>query len=342
MPMTRVMRVEFEGPARHVYSAMPAIPIRCGELVVVETDWGVGMGEVRAILEEISPEELKSPLRALLRKATPTDLSRRQALIQREHDARDFCRERILARALPMKLTEVRIGLDSSKAMFYFTADGRVDFRELVKDLVQHLRTRVELRQIGVRDEAKVLACAGLCGRPVCCHAFLHAFAPVGIRMAKDQNLALNPGKLSGMCGRLKCCLAFEHPLYAELKRHLPKIGVRVETSLGLGTVRGQDVLGQMLLVELETGGQVTVAVGEVQVRPRQEPPRQADRLAEVPNGSETAGGRAENGAPAIPSARRSEGRRRRGRGPLPPRPARATPGRDEEIPPDVEALERN
>src|SRR3970282_1702068 len=124
-----------------------------------------------------------------------------------------------------MKLTEVRIGLDSSKAMFYFTAEGRVDFRELVKDLTQHLRTRVELRQIGVRDEARVLGATGRCGQPLCCRAFLQTFAPVSIRMAKDQNLALNPAKLSGMCGRLKCCLAYEHPLYAELKRCLPKIG---------------------------------------------------------------------------------------------------------------------
>ena len=332
--MTRVMRVEFEGPARHIYCLVPPIPVHCGDTMVVETDWGVGMGEVRAILEKVSPEELKTPLRPVLRKATPTDVSRRQALIQREHDARDFCRERISARGLPMKLTEVRIGLDSSKAMFYFTADGRVDFRELVKDLVQHLRTRVELRQIGVRDEAKVLASAGPCGRPVCCHVFLHAFAPVGIRMAKDQNLALNPGKLSGLCGRLKCCLAFEHPLYAELKRLLPKVGARVGTSMGLGTVRGQDVLGQLLLVELETGGQVTVTVDEVHVRPRQEASRPTDRSADGPNVPGTAEERSENGASAPPLTPKMEGRRRRGHGPRPPR--------DEEVPPDVVALEQN
>ncbi len=331
--MARVMRIEFEGPARHVYCSVPSTPIRCGDTVVVETDWGVGMGEVRAILDDASPEELKSPLRSLLRKATPTDVSRRQALIRREHEARDFCRERIAARGLPMKLTEVRIGLDSSKAMFYFTADGRVDFRELVKDLVQHLRTRVELRQIGVRDEAKVLAAAGPCGRPVCCHVFLHAFAPVGIRMAKDQNLALNPGKLSGMCGRLKCCLAFEHPLYAELKRLMPKVGARVGTSMGPGTVRGQDVMGQMVLVELDTGGQVTVTVGEVQARPRQEAPRPAGGSAEVPDSPGTAAGRSGNGGTAPPTAR-PEARRRRGHAPRPPR--------DETVPPDVAALEQN
>jgi hypothetical protein len=168
-----------------------------------------------------------------------------------------------------MKLTEVRIGLDSSKAMFYFTAEGRVDFRELVKDLVQHLRTRVELRQIGVRDEAKVLGSAGACGRPVCCHAFLQGFAPVSIRMAKDQNLALNPGKLSGICGRLKCCLAYEHCLYADLKHGLPKVGGHVMTSHGPGIIRGQNILEQTVVIGLETGGQVTLKASDVASRPR-------------------------------------------------------------------------
>ena len=149
--MARMVRVEFDGPARHQYSPMPGCPLRAGDIVVVETDWGVGMGGVGAILEDFPPEVLKAPVSRILRKATTTDLSRRTALAQREREARAFCREQIQARGLPMKLTEVRIGLDSSKAMFYFTADGRVDFRELVKDLTQHLRTRVELRQIGVK-----------------------------------------------------------------------------------------------------------------------------------------------------------------------------------------------
>ncbi len=273
MKTTRVIRVEFTYPSRFQYCSAPGITLQPGEMVVVETDWGVGMGEVGAVLEEFPAEILSPMVRPILRKATPTDLSRRAALSQRERQARAFCLERIRIRQLPMKLTEVRIGLDSSKAMFYFTADGRVDFRELVKDLVQHLRTRVELRQIGVRDEAKVLGCTGACGRPCCCRVFLQGFAPVSIRMAKDQNLALNPGKLSGICGRLKCCLAYEHPLYAELKRSLPKVGAPVDTSRGPGTVRAQDILQQTLLVGLETGGQVTLKAGEVTARPRSEPP---------------------------------------------------------------------
>ena len=274
--MSQVVRVEFSDPARTQYCAAGNPAVHPGDIVVAETEWGVGMGTVGALLPEAALHCLKPPVRPILRKATATDLSRRAALVQREAEARVFCRERIAARQLPMKLTEVRIGIDSSKAMFYFTADDRVDFRELVKDLIQHLRTRVELRQIGVRDEAKVLGSAGACGRATCCRAFLQGFAPVSIRMAKDQNLALNPGKLSGICGRLKCCLGFEHVQYAELKRGIPKLGAHVMSSRGPGIVRGQNILDQTILVSLETGGQVTLGGGEVSVRPRPEPPARA------------------------------------------------------------------
>ena len=295
--MARLVRVEFGGSARYQYCVAPNDRLRHGEVVVVETDWGVGMGEVRAVLGRISSEQMKTSVRPILRKATATDLSRRAALGQREREARAFCRERIQARNLPMKLTEVRIGLDSSKAMFYFTAYGRVDFRELVKDLIQHLRTRVELRQIGVRDEAKVLGSSGPCGRPVCCRAFLQAFAPVSIRMAKDQNLALNPGKLSGMCGRLKCCLGFEHPLYADLKRALPKVGCLVGTCQGSGLVRTQNILKQTVLVSLETGGQVTLRPSEITILPRPTPSARRKRGDQPPpdsagGGSASAGSR--------------------------------------------------
>jgi cell fate regulator YaaT (PSP1 superfamily) len=281
--MPRVVRIEFAGPGRHQYSPVPGYPLRAGDVVVAETDWGVGMGHVGRILKDIPPDSLKPPVRRILRKATPIDLSRRTALAQREREVRAFCRDRIQARGLPMKLTEVRIGLDSSKAIFYFTADGRVDFRELVKDLTQHLRIRVELRQIGVRDEAKVLGSAGPCGRPLCCRAFLQLFAPVSIRMAKDQNLALNPGKLSGMCGRLKCCLAFEHALYADLKRALPKVGCCVGTCQGPGLVRTHNILKQTVLVALETGGQVTLGPSEITILPRPTPPARRKRGGQSP-----------------------------------------------------------
>jgi cell fate regulator YaaT (PSP1 superfamily) len=313
MSTAQVLRVDFGGAGRFQYCTAPEEPLRVGDAVVVETEWGVGMGRVGAVLEGAPAEHLAGAVRRVVRKATPTDLSRRTALAQREREARTFCRERIQARALPMKLSEVRIGLDSSKALFYFTAEGRVDFRELVKDLVQHLRTRVELRQIGVRDEAKVLACAGGCGRPVCCRAFLQGFAPVSIRMAKDQNLALNPSKLSGICGRLKCCLVYEHGLYAELRKGLPKVGSHVTTAHGLGIVRAQSILDQTLQVGLETGGQVALKAAEVTVRPKPEPPPRA----------KTGKGQA-----------RPRGELR----PLPSRPPAS--GENGEVPPDIAVLE--
>ncbi|HWU36319.1 MAG TPA: regulatory iron-sulfur-containing complex subunit RicT [Candidatus Acidoferrum sp.] len=297
--MARVVRVEFSGPGRHQYSPAPSYPVCNGDAVVVETDWGVGMGHVGSILDGLPLDALKPPVRRILRKATPIDLSRRTALAQRERDVRTFCRERIQARDLPMKLTEVRIGLDSSKAMFYFTANGRVDFRELVKDLTQHLRTRVELRQIGVRDEARVLGSAGPCGRCLCCRSFLQLFAPVGIRMAKDQNLALNPGKLSGICGRLKCCLAYEHPLYADLKRTLPKVGSRVDTCQGPGLIRIQNILKQSVLVGLETGGQITLKPSEITVLPRSTPAARRQRSGQ--SEPEVTGG--EPGGPTRPGS---------------------------------------
>lgn len=338
--MTHVVRVEFAGPARTQYCAAASIILARGDIVVVETDWGVGIGEVEAVLPSESFDQLKAPIWTILRKATPTDLSRRSTLAQREREARTFCRERILARGLPMKLSEVRIGLDSSKAMFYFTADGRVDFRELVKDLVQHLRTRVELRQIGVRDEAKVLGSAGACGRPVCCHAFLQGFAPVSIRMAKDQNLALNPGKLSGICGRLKCCLAYEHCLYADLKHGLPKVGGHVMTSRGPGVVRGQNVLEQTVVVGLETGGQVTLTTSEVTSRPRTDVGgRTQDQRRASPARSSADGQAGDRTAPredegqSGPRGRNRKPRRRESSAVRPP-------ANGEELPPDLVGLE--
>jgi len=328
--VTRVVRVEFSGPTRHQYCAAAGIALHPGDMVVVETDWGVGLAEVRAFLGEVKPEQLKCAVRPILRKATATDLSRRAALARRETDARSFCQERIKARSLPMKLADVRIGLDSSKAMFYFTADGRVDFRELVKDLVQHLRMRVELRQIGVRDEARVLGCAGPCGRPVCCHGFLQSFASVSIRMAKDQNLALNPGKLSGICGRLKCCLAYEHTLYAELKRGVPKVGAHVNTGRGPAVVRSQNLLEQTVLVELEGGGQVALPAREVEVRPRPEPPPRPQPPAPQGRGEG-------NGGPA-PRRRRS----RRDRPAAPPPPPAQPGASGEGVPPEIAALEES
>jgi cell fate regulator YaaT (PSP1 superfamily) len=340
--MACVVRIEFAGPERRQYCPAPGYTLKAGDVVVVETDWGVGMGQVENVLEDFPAGLLKPPVRRVLRMATSIDLSRRSSMAQREREVHTFCHERIQARNLPMKLTEVRIGLDNSKAMFYFTAEGRVDFRELVKDLTQHLRTRVELRQIGVRDEAKVLGSAGPCGRSICCQAFLQTFAPVSIRMAKDQNLALNPGKLSGMCGRLKCCLAFEHPLYAELRKHLPRVGTWVTTLQGPGQIRSQNILEQTVLVSLDTGGQVILRPSEVTLIPRLNPPPRRQRTARAPSedsgaerapGEPHAGGRA--GGPRVIPRGGAAG------GPSAPQPKLPDLSSEEdEIPPDVAALE--
>lgn len=338
--MTHVVRVAFAGPARMQYCSATGATPALGDVVVVETEWGVGIGEVCAVLPSAVSDQLKVPVWTILRRATPTDLSRRATMHQREREARRFCRERILARGLPMKLTEVRIGLDSSKAMFYFTADGRVDFRELVKDLVQHIHTRVELRQIGVRDEAKVLGSAGACGRAVCCHTFLQGFAPVSIRMAKDQNLALNPGKLSGICGRLKCCLAYEHCLYADLKHGLPKVGGHVMTNRGPGIIRGQNILEQTVLVGLETGGQVTLTASEVISRPR---PDTAGRGQEPKLGAptRTAAARQAGSRPAAGKDARDAGTGGRNRQPQRPEPSPAgQPATGDELSPELTGLE--
>ena len=338
--MTHVVRVEFAGPARIQYCSAAGVTLALGDVVVVETEWGVGIGEVCGALPSAAPDQLKAPVWTVLRKATPTDLSRRAALTQREREARAFCRERILARGLAMKLTEVRIGLDSSKAMFYFTADGRVDFRELVKDLVQHLHTRVELRQIGVRDEAKVLGSAGACGRPVCCHAFLQGFAPVSIRMAKDQNLALNPGKLSGICGRLKCCLAYEHCLYAELKHGLPKVGGHVMTNRGPGVIRGQNILEQTVLVGLETGGQVTLMASEITSCPRPDADGRGQESKRGP-GTRVAAEKQRGGRPAAGKDSRDAGAGGPNRRPRRQEPSPAGgPANGDELSPDLAGLE--
>ena len=262
--MLRVVRVEFAGPGRHQYSPAPGFTLRGGDIVVVETDWGVGMGHVGSILEDLPLDSLKPTVRRILRKATPTDLSRRAALAQREREVRVFCQERIQVRGLPMKLTEVRIGLDSSKAMFYFTADGRVDFRELVKDLVQEFRTRIELRQIGVRHRAKMVGGLGICGRGLCCAGFLRDFEPVSVRMAKEQQLSLNPNKISGICGRLMCCLTYEYASYQELRKSLPKVGKRLQAPEGEGKIIRYNFIRETVTLEMEDRREVEYSLTEL------------------------------------------------------------------------------
>lgn len=237
---------------------------KVGEAVVVETEWGTTLGRVSRSYTSVSIEEVKRPVRSLLRQALQSDLDAGRTLKEREEQAAIFCRRRIEERALPMRLSFVRISLDSSKATFFFTAEGRVDFRELVKDLARELRMRIELRQIGPRDEASLLGCVGPCGQQLCCKSFLRDFQPISVKMAKVQDFSLEPDRLSGACGRLKCCLAYEYQIYEELKKGFPKIGSPVDTPGGPGLVRGHQVLKEAILVRLEGGAERRYTLAEL------------------------------------------------------------------------------
>jgi cell fate regulator YaaT (PSP1 superfamily) len=240
------------------------LSLDAGENVVVESEKGVVLGKVLSAPHEKERRFiLKSP-RKVARKATPEDLEQFQANQQFEKEAFLFCLRKIKEKDLNMKLVKTEVLLDRSKALFYFTAEKRVDFRELVRDLAAEFRMRIEMRQIGVRDEAKMVCGIGSCGRELCCSKFLNRFDLVSVKMAKEQNLALNPLKISGCCGRLMCCLAFEFPTYMEMKRTLPKIGKHIMTRSGKGKIIRQNVLNQTVTVELEVGGEITVDASEI------------------------------------------------------------------------------
>jgi len=215
-----VVGVRFKRAGKIYYFDPLEIDLRKGDHVIVETARGLEYGEVVTPIREVPPEDVVAPLKTVIRKATPEDALQLAENKRKEKEAFGIAVERIAAHGLEMKLVDVEHTFDGSKIIFYFTADGRVDFRELVKDLASIFRTRIELRQIGVRDEAKMLGGLGTCGRPLCCSTFLGDFAPVSIKMAKEQNLSLNPGKISGLCGRLMCCLRYESELASPERGH--------------------------------------------------------------------------------------------------------------------------
>ena len=220
--------------------------------MVVETARGVECGEVVISNKEVADETIIKPLKPVLRPATPEDVRRSKENAEKERKAFKLCQEKIAAHKLDMKLVDVEYTFDNSKILFYFTADGRVDFRELVKDLASVFRTRIELRQIGVRDEAKMLGGLGICGRPFCCSQFLGDFQPVSIKMAKEQGLSLNPTKISGSCGRLMCCLKYEQDTYEDLLRTTPKVGAIVTSREGKGTVMEANLLTGAIKIRLD------------------------------------------------------------------------------------------
>ncbi len=248
--MIRVIGVRFRTAGKIYFFDPGELDIKKNDHVIVETARGIEYGTVVGDPREEEEEKVVQPLKAVLRVATPKDDEQEASNKQREKEAFKICLEKIRKHNLQMKLIDAEYTFDNNKVLFYFTADGRIDFRELVKDLASVFKTRIELRQIGVRDETKILGGIGICGRPLCCHTHLSEFAPVSIKMAKEQNLSLNPTKISGVCGRLMCCLKNEEETYEELNRRLPNVGDYVTTEDGLkGEVHSVNVLRQLVKV---------------------------------------------------------------------------------------------
>ncbi len=253
--MVKVVSVRFRTTGKAYYFSPGEFEFKRGDHVIVETARGVEYGKVVAGIMDVPEETVVQPLKTVIRPATAEDDELYLSNRERDKEAFRICKEKIHKHGLIMKLIDAEYTFDGNKLLFYFTAEGRVDFRELVKDLASVFRTRIELRQIGVRDETKILGGYGSCGRVLCCHSYLSDFSPVSIRMAKEQNLSLNPAKISGVCGRLMCCLQNEEETYEYLNRKLPSIGDVVTTAEGeKGTVSSVNVLRQMVKVIFEEG----------------------------------------------------------------------------------------
>ena len=271
--MVKVVGVRFRNAGKIYYFGPGKLDIHAGMHVIVETARGVEMGTVMTEPKGVSEEEVIQPLKPVIRIATEADEKTVAKNREKEKDAFRICLEKIAKHKLDMKLVEAEYTFDNNKLLFYFTADGRIDFRELVKDLAAVFRTRIELRQIGVRDETKIMGGIGICGRALCCNTYLSEFAPVSIKMAKEQNLSLNPTKISGVCGRLMCCLKNEEETYEYLNSRLPGICDRVTTVDGLkGEVSSVNVLRQMVKVLVEVDDEKELRdypVDELKFRPR-------------------------------------------------------------------------
>ena len=251
--MVKIIGVRFRNVGKIYYFNPKSFQMKPGDHVIVETARGVEYGTVVLGPKEVDDRQVVQPLKDVIRMATQKDDAKEESNRKKEKEAYQVCVKKIRAHQLEMKLIDAEYTFDNNKVLFYFTADGRVDFRELVKDLAGVFKTRIELRQIGVRDETKILGGIGICGRVLCCHSHLSEFIPVSIKMAKEQNLSLNPGKISGVCGRLMCCLKHEEETYEELNRRLPNAGDYVTTDDGLkGEVSSVNVLRQLVKVLVE------------------------------------------------------------------------------------------
>ena len=289
--MTTIAGVRFRDTGKAYYFDPKGLDIKNGMHVIVDTAHGLEFGTCFGGVRQVPDELVTQPLKSVVRIATPEDEERAARNRQKEREAIVICKEKIAKHKLEMKLIDAEYTFDNSKILFYFTADGRIDFRELVKDLASVFRTRIELRQIGVRDETKMLGGIGICGRPLCCSTWLTDFVPVSIRMAKEQSLSLNPTKISGVCGRLMCCLKNEQDTYEYLNSKLPVAGDTVTTVTGLqGTVSSVSVLRQKVRVLVDEGDEKEIQeydVADLQFRPRhkkekkRDPEKQPERQAE-------------------------------------------------------------
>ncbi|HML37123.1 MAG TPA: stage 0 sporulation family protein [Bacillota bacterium] len=249
--MVKVAGVRFKKAGKIYYFDPDELKVEKGSNVIVETARGMEFGTVTADIKEVPESEIVPPLKKIVRIADENDEIQHKENVKKKQRALELCQEKVNKHNLQMKLIDVEYTFDNSKIIFYFTADGRVDFRELVKDLAGVFKMRIELRQIGVRDEAKMVGGIGTCGKGLCCHTWLPEFEPVSIKMAKVQNLSLNPTKISGICGRLMCCLKYENDIYYELRRGMPEVGERIKTADGIGIVQESNILENKIKVRL-------------------------------------------------------------------------------------------
>ncbi len=315
MEKKRIVSVSFQCAGKLFDFDAIHLDLKDRDQVVVETERGKSLGTIIGAVRETDPSDCQSKLKAILRKADEHDIEMANKNASREEEALKFCKKRVQERKMEMKLVRAEYLFDGSKIVFYFTADGRVDFRELVRDLAQHFRTRIEMRQIGVRDEAKMVGGLGCCGRELCCSSYLRSFAPVSVKMAKAQGLALNPSKISGQCGRLLCCLAYEYDTYNELRKNLPKCGKKLNLPDGPAEVISLNVLAQKITVA-DKDGRREIHIDDIDKPQKQTEPvvQQKPSRPDVKTGTrEKASGEAEK------TARRP--RRRGGRGNAPRNP---------------------
>ena len=264
--MTEIVGIRFKKAGKVYYFDPAGIDLEVNDPVVVKTTRGLELGHVVIAPRQVLVNEVTTPLKPVVRKAEPEDIKRAQELEEKEKEALIECGKLIAKLNLPMKLLSAEYNLDGNRLTFYFSAEERVDFRELVRELTNRFKVRVELRQVGPRDQAKLIGGFGRCGRPLCCMSFLREFVPVSIKMAKEQDLPLNPMKISGVCGRLLCCLVYESEQYRAMKEEMPKEGQRVSTAMGAATVVGNNPLKKTVLVELDTQVTVELPLSEIEI----------------------------------------------------------------------------